>query len=176
MCRLADTEPYRVSVDARIDNECNACADDESTVNHYWRACASGPAFISIQPTLGGFSHPRSPLSFPMKIAVLAAAIVMTTPVVRACDQTIVLSNWKSCRAGPLSEKGGDADWPAVPAWTNDRAIRPYFYDDPRLLANHGLCNAKFRRVVLCLPGWEESQDKDACWYLICAGSRAARN
>jgi hypothetical protein len=111
-----------------------------------------------------------------MKLAALAAAtMVIATPVARACDQTIVLSNWKSCAIAPLSEDGGDADWAAVPAWTNDRAIRPYFFDDPRLLANHGLCNAKFRRVVLCLPGWQESHDKDACWYLICSGFQAQR-
>lgn len=22
-------------------------------------------------------------------------------------------------------------------------------------------------------PGWQDSSDKDACWYLICAGTRA---
>jgi hypothetical protein len=95
--------------------------------------------------------------------------------VARVCNQTIVLSNWKSCAIGPLKETGGDADWATVPAWTKDRAIRPYFDNDPRLLANHGLCNAKFHRVVLCLPGWQESNDKDACRYLICSGFQAQR-
>jgi hypothetical protein len=111
-----------------------------------------------------------------MKLAALVTAtVVIITPVARACDQTIVLSNWKFCAVGPLSESGGDADWAAVPAWAKDRAIRPYFDDNPRLLANHGLCNAKYRRVVLCLPGWDESQDKAACWYVICAGFRPQR-
>lgn len=92
----------------------------------------------------------------------------------RACDSTIKISNWGSCRVGPLGENGGDSDWAAVPRWAKDPQIRPYFMDDPRLLANHGLCNEKFHRVVLCLPGWQESADIDACWYLICAGRAAA--
>lgn len=97
----------------------------------------------------------------------------MTASVASACDQPIVFSNWKSCAIGQLSPEGGKADWAAIPSWTKDRAISPYFHNEPRLLANHGLCNEKFRRVVLCLPGWQESSDRDACWYLICAGTRA---
>jgi hypothetical protein len=110
-----------------------------------------------------------------MKLAALAAAAIVATTPVRACDHAIVLSNWKSCAIGPLSENGGDADWAAVPAWTKSPAIRPYLLDDPQLLANHGLCNAKYHRVTLCLPGWEESGNKDACWYLICSGYQAQR-
>jgi hypothetical protein len=110
-----------------------------------------------------------------MKLAALAAASIVTTTSAQACDQAIVLSNWKSCAIRPLSENGGEADWAAVPAWTRSSAIRRYFFDDPRLLANHGLCNAKYHRVVLCLVGWEESEDKDACWYLICSGFQAQR-
>jgi hypothetical protein len=118
----------------------------------------------------------KSAIGAAMRRTVLAVvAIIITTSVACACDQTIILSNWKSCAIGQLSEGGGAADWAAVPAWTKDRSISPYFHDDPRLLANHGLCNTKYRRVVLCLPGWEESQDKDACWNLICAGARAQR-
>jgi hypothetical protein len=108
-----------------------------------------------------------------LKRAALVAAVIALGKPALACDHSIVLSNWVSCATGPLSESGGDVDWAAVPTWTRDRAIRPYFYNDPRLLANHGLCNAKYRRIVLCLAGWEESKDKDACWYLICSGSRA---
>lgn len=110
-----------------------------------------------------------------MNLAALAAAAIVATTPVRACDHAIVLSNWKSCAIGPLSENGGEADWAAVPAWTKNPAIRPYFLDDPRLLANHGLCNAKYHRVTLCLPGWEDGGDKDACWYLICSGFQAQR-
>lgn len=57
----------------------------------------------------------------------------------------------------------------------NNTRIRPYFFDDPRMLALHGLCNTKFKRVVMCLPGWQESKDKNACWYLICSGYQAAK-
>lgn len=87
-----------------------------------------------------------------------------------ACDQHIVLSNWKSCSVRALGDQGGASDWNAIPVWAKDKKIQPYFMGDPRLLANHGLCNERYRRVVLCLPGWEESQDKNACWYLICSG------
>lgn len=108
-----------------------------------------------------------------MKLTAFATlVIVLTTALAQACDQTIVLSNWKSCRIGPLSEKGGNTDWLAVPAWAKERSIRRYFFEDARLLANHGLCNEKYHRVVLCLPGWEDSSDRDACSYLICAGAR----
>jgi hypothetical protein len=103
-------------------------------------------------------------------VPTLAALAITASTSAYACDHTIVLSNWKSCSIGPLSETGGEADWLAVPAWTKGPSIRPYFFNDPRLLANHGLCNAKYRRVVLCLPAWQESDDKDACWYLICSG------
>lgn len=106
-----------------------------------------------------------------MRIVPALAALAIIAPTsAHACDQTIVLSNWKSCAIRELSENGGEADWLAVPAWTKDPSIRPYFYDDPRLLAIHGLCNSKYRRVVLCLPAWQESDDKDASWYLICSG------
>jgi hypothetical protein len=93
-----------------------------------------------------------------------------------ACDQTIVLTNWKSCAVGPLSEEGGEQDWKAVPSWARDSKIRPFFFDDPRMLAEHGLCNSKFKRVVMCLPGWQESRDKNACWYLICSGYQASKD
>ncbi|MBY5869606.1 hypothetical protein [Rhizobium leguminosarum] len=82
-------------------------------------------------------------------LSILFASAVQAFP----CDQPIVISNWKSCYVGELSDKGGDADWQAVPEWTRDKAV--YFGHDPRALANHGLCNAKFRRVALCWAGWE---------------------
>ena len=108
-----------------------------------------------------------------MKLLGLAIMGFVAAAPAEACDQAIRLSNWNSCAIGRLSESGGEADWAAVPAWTRDPAIRPYFYNDPRLLANHGLCNAKFRRIVLCPAGWQESDDKNACWFLICSGFAA---
>jgi len=105
--------------------------------------------------------------------AITVAAVATNISSAFACDQTIVLSNWKSCAVGELSEEGGQSDWKAVPKWANDPKVRPYFFDDPRMLALHGLCNSKFKRVVMCLPGWQESQDRNACWYLICSGYQA---
>ncbi|MGZ2451083.1 hypothetical protein ACVIRO_003837 [Rhizobium ruizarguesonis] len=86
-----------------------------------------------------------------------------------SCDQPIMISNWSLCAIANVSDEGGAADWKAVPAWTRQKAISTYFGNEPRLLANHGLCNAKFQRVVLCLPGWEMG-DPDECSYLICSG------
>jgi hypothetical protein len=70
---------------------------------------------------------------------LVALAIIVSTSA-HACEHTVVLSNWKSCAVGPLGQNGGETDWLAVPAWTKDPAIRPYFYDNPRLLALRGLC------------------------------------
>nr|WP_246084990.1 hypothetical protein [Rhizobium glycinendophyticum] len=112
----------------------------------------------------------RKKVLFGLALLTLAGA-----PNTYACDQPIVFSNWKSCAIGPLSETGGEADWKAVPKWTRSKDLRRWFMDDPRLLANHGLCNAKFRRVVLCAPGWQESEDTGACWYAICSGPQASK-
>lgn len=108
-------------------------------------------------------------------LVILISICAMSSAQAADCGHTIIPSNWKSCAVGKLTANGGDADWAAVPAWTKDRKIQPYFFGEPRMLANHGLCNEKFRRVVLCLPGWEERQEKGACWYQVCAGSRARK-
>ncbi|MBB5665475.1 hypothetical protein GGI64_004516 [Rhizobium leguminosarum] len=99
-------------------------------------------------------------------VSILLGSAVQAFP----CDQPVVLSNWKSCQIAPLSEEGGAADWKAVPEWTREKAISRFFLNDPRSLANHGLCNAKFHRVVVCWPGWDEG-DKNACSYHICDGA-----
>ncbi|TLX11428.1 hypothetical protein [Rhizobium sp. MHM7A] len=90
-----------------------------------------------------------------------------------ACDQPVVISNWSFCATGNVSAEGGNADWKIVPAWTRQDGIRAYFGNDPRLLANHGLCNAKFRRVVLCQPGWQTG-NPDQCSYLVYSGFYSA--
>lgn len=82
----------------------------------------------------------------PALVSILLASAVQAFP----CDQPIMISNWSLCA---IANEGGAADWKAVPAWTRQKAISTYFGNEPRLLANHGLCNAKFQRVVLCLPG-----------------------
>jgi hypothetical protein len=108
-----------------------------------------------------------------MKKLLLAATAAMALAgptLANPKDHTIVLSNWKACAIGPLSETGGQADWAAVPAWTKDPAIRPWFDNDPRVLALHGLCSAKFHRVVLCLPGWDMDGPRKDNVYLICSG------
>ncbi|MDR9804605.1 hypothetical protein [Rhizobium hidalgonense] len=98
-------------------------------------------------------------------VSILLGSAVQAFP----CDQPVVISNWSLCAIANVSDEGGAADWKAVPAWTRQKAISAYFGNEPRLLANHGLCNAKFQRVVTCLPGWEMG-DPDECSYLICSG------
>ncbi|MBB4239252.1 hypothetical protein [Rhizobium esperanzae] len=97
--------------------------------------------------------------------SILLASAVQAFP----CDQPIKISNWSLCAIANVSDEGGDADWKAVPEWTRQKTISAHFENEPRLLANHGLCNAKFQRVVLCLPGWEMG-NPDECSYLICSG------
>lgn len=97
--------------------------------------------------------------------SILLASAVQAFP----CDQPIMISNWSLCAIANVSAEGGAADWKAVPAWTREKTISACFGNEPRLLANHGLCNAKFHRVVLCQPGWETG-NPDECSYLICSG------
>jgi hypothetical protein len=77
----------------------------------------------------------------------------------------IVIANWKPCATGIQTE---EISWAEIPAWARVKSLRPYYFGEPRLLANHGLCNEKFHRVVLCLPGWEDSDDKTAGWFKVC--------
>lgn len=114
-------------------------------------------------------------MSMRKQIAMALALVVLFAGAISAsaCDQTIILTNWKSCAVGTLVAGDEISQWAAVPKWARDEKIRPFFFDDPRLLAKHGLCNGKFHRVVLCLPGWQEAGDKNACWYLICSGHQA---
>jgi hypothetical protein len=77
----------------------------------------------------------------------------------------IIIANWKSCATGIQTD---EISWAEIPAWARAKSLKPYYYGDPRLLANHGLCNEKFHRVVLCLPGWEDNDDKTAGWFKAC--------
>ena len=97
-------------------------------------------------------------------IAFTAAALTLAASA-HAEGRTIVINHWRPCATGIQHDK---PSWDEVPSWTREKSIQRYFYGDPRLLANHGLCNAKFHRVVLCLPGWEESRDKEAGWFKVC--------
>jgi hypothetical protein len=105
-----------------------------------------------------------------LRTIIYGVGVLVASPVFATQPD---LSNWKSCAIGPLSESADEKvaekeDWLSVPAWT--KSLSQNFYNEPRLLANHGLCNEKLRRVVLCLPAWEENDDKSANWYLICDG------
>ncbi|MBB4239246.1 hypothetical protein [Rhizobium esperanzae] len=106
---------------------------------------------------------------------LLALISILLGSAVQAfsCDQPVVISNWSFCATGNVSAEGGAADWKIVPAWTRADAVSAYFGNDPRLLANHGLCNAKFHRVVLCQPGWQTG-NPDECSYLVCSGYYSA--
>jgi hypothetical protein len=68
----------------------------------------------------------------------------------------IIPENWAPCATGIQRD---EPSFDEIPAWANTKELRPYYDSDPRLLANHGLCNAKFHRVLLCLPGWQEDHD-----------------
>jgi hypothetical protein len=85
--------------------------------------------------------------------ATLSVAAFLMAGATQA--QTINPANWTFCAIKPLGASTVDY-WSAVPAWTRNDAISKRFSDDPRVLANHGLCNEKYKRVVLCLPGWDE--------------------
>jgi hypothetical protein len=83
----------------------------------------------------------------------------------------IVIFNWKPCAVGSLSDDaGGIGPRPRL-------GLRHPGFDHIMMAIRdcYGLRSAKFRRVVLCLPGWEENGDKDACWYAICGGFQARR-
>lgn len=89
-------------------------------------------------------------------LAIIIGICAMSSARAEDCKNTIIFSDWKSCAIGKLSANGGDADWAAVPAWTKDRKIQPYFFGEPRMLANHGLCNEKFRRAGIGRTSGEE--------------------
>jgi ATP-dependent protease ClpP protease subunit len=68
---------------------------------------------------------------------------------------TIEPENWKSCAIG------GMKDWDAIPEWAKAPHLRK-MYEEPRVLVKHGLCNQKFKRIVLCLPdgAWNSGDKK----------------
>jgi hypothetical protein len=87
------------------------------------------------------------------KVLLAAAALGMLTSPALAVDHTINPANWRACAVGPLSDIGGEADWAAVPDWTRDPAISRWFYNEPRLLANHGLCKSSTESSSACPVG-----------------------
>ena len=111
----------------------------------------------------------KGAMIYGQRLLALVSILLGSTVQAFACDQPVVISNWSFCATGNVSAEGGAADWKVVPPWTREKAISAYFGNDPRLLANHGLCNAKFHRVVLCQPGWQTG-NPDECSYLVCSG------
>ncbi|WP_064693614.1 hypothetical protein [Rhizobium aegyptiacum] len=111
----------------------------------------------------------KGAMVYGQRLMALISSLLGSAVQAFPCDQPIMISNWSLCAIANVSDEGGQADWKAVPAWTRQKAISAYFGNEPRLLANHGLCNTKFQRVVLCLPGWDMG-DPDECSYLICSG------
>jgi hypothetical protein len=81
-----------------------------------------------------------------------------------AAHSKIVIANWKPCATGIQHD---DPSWDEIPAWARAKSLQPYYLGEPRLLAIHGLCNKKFHRVVLCLPGWEDG-DKTEPEFKVC--------
>ncbi|MEJ0093110.1 MAG: hypothetical protein WDN46_06685 [Methylocella sp.] len=104
-----------------------------------------------------------------MKLASIIALPLALSTVAAHAHETgkIIIANWKPCDTGIQTD---EISWAEIPVWARAKSLRPYYYGEPRLLANHGLCNEKFHRIVLCLPGWEESDDKTAGWFKVCQG------
>jgi hypothetical protein len=98
------------------------------------------------------------------------AAALIATPAMAGTK--IVPGNWAPCATGVQHD---EPSFDEIPAWANTKALRPYYDSDPRLLANHGLYNAKFHRVVLCLPGWQEDHDGSPEFRVCQAWDRARK-
>jgi hypothetical protein len=91
-----------------------------------------------------------------MKLLIMALAFAIPAWVISLepthAKSTIVAANWKSCATGIQHD---EPSFDEIPVLARAPTLRPYYDSDPRLLANHGLCNVKFHRVVLCFPGWQ---------------------
>jgi hypothetical protein len=64
-------------------------------------------------------------------------------------EQIIRVENWKPCSVG----NNPDID---VPEWAKAEKLRKYYNDSVRDLSLHGLCNEKFKRIVLCDPDMDD--------------------
>jgi hypothetical protein len=93
------------------------------------------------------------------KLFIAFTLVILST---RVCAMEIHPENWKPCAIGNLTDDAGKGDWLAIPKWASAPHLIKY-YDSPRMLAIHGLCNEKFKRVVLCSPGsWEDADETTA--------------
>ena len=100
-------------------------------------------------------------------IRVLVAVLMVAG--VSAANAKIIPENWRPCgdpANGFIHRDGGT--WGQIPTWARAPAIAAYYDNDEILLSNHGLCNEKFHRVVLCLPGWHEGGNEEFPWFKVC--------
>lgn len=119
--------------------------------------------------TLGEFFEG---LAVSMAIISAVVFLILGFPSVGASEaQTIKPENWKTCAVRPLTKEADWDSWDSIPRW----AWAPHLvqiYEEPRMLINHGLCNNKFKRIVLCLPGWDdEGADKKDPFHRVCAAA-----
>lgn len=68
------------------------------------------------------------------------------TDLCLAGDNRIIAKNWKPCR-----NNSGD-----LPAWTKSKHLQDYYDRDSHYLAQWGLCNEKYHRVVICAGNYFE--------------------
>lgn len=76
-----------------------------------------------------------------------------------AAGYKIIAENWGSC-----IRSNGD-----IPDWAKVQYLRQYYDDDPRYLAQWGLCNEKYHRLVICAGNYFEfspdsSDSSRVCW------------
>lgn len=102
--------------------------------------------------------------------AFVAALIVLVVPSISQAEgeQTIVPENWQSCEVRPLNADNSDEGWGSIPQWAKAPHLIPLYQSNPRLLITHGLCNHKFKRLVLCGPGWDEDGDPEDPAHNVC--------
>jgi hypothetical protein len=104
-----------------------------------------------------------------MKLKLSALALCLAIVPAHA---KIIPQNWKPC--GDITRgricREGECIWSQIPAWARSPGIAKYYDHDDILLSNHGLCNERFHRVVLCLPGWQdgESEYGNDPWFKVC--------
>jgi hypothetical protein len=111
------------------------------------------------------------------RVSIAAIAALLITAPAMAGSTKIIPENWAPCANaanGVVYEHTTNFRGEPIiitrlqpPAWTRSSSLRPYYLNDPLLLSNHGPCNAKFRRVVLCLPGWQDNHE-DTPGHRVC--------
>ena len=94
--------------------------------------------------------------------------IALTALATSAAHAKTVPENWRPCATGIRHE---EPSFDEIPAWAAAPSLCPYYEGEPRLLAMHGLCNAKFHRVVMCWPAWQYSVNEswNEPWFKVCA-------